>query len=164
MVEILLAANASPLPKSSDGITAYSAAEASGRRLVALMIAEATAIHAIETEDTESLLSSLADGAYVNIRNNVGWTPLIYAVVHGDAGAVAQVLKYGADPNRAENDGWTALHFAAMNGQEENVGLLMKAGARSQMRNLKGDTARDLALAEGFQNIADLLPEIEQEL
>ena len=89
MVEILLEGNASPLAVASDGTsTAYSQALASGRKLVAMMIAEAAALHSIESQNMASLLESLSNGAYVNIRNPAGWTPLIYATSIGNQEAV----------------------------------------------------------------------------
>ena len=88
MVQVLLDGNASPLIKSSDGSTAYSLALAAGRKLVAYMIAEASALHAIESENLPELLESLNNGAYVNIRNPAGWTPLIYATYVGNKEAV----------------------------------------------------------------------------
>lgn len=164
MVDILLAANASPLQTSNDGKTAFNYAMSAGRQLIALQIVEAAALHAMDSENSAELLLALKDGAYVNIRNAAGWTPLIFAASRGDVESVKAILNYGGDPNRAENDGWTPLHFAAHGGNEDIVLLLLKAGANVSWKNLDGRTPRELAAAEGFQNIVEMIPEIVSEL
>ena len=86
MVEALLAGNANPLQATVEGgnITAHSEAVEAGRKVVALLIAEASALHAMEEENSAVLLQALADGAFVNIRNGAGWTPLMYAASKGE--------------------------------------------------------------------------------
>lgn len=160
MVELLLAGNANPLQKANDGTDAYSAAvnAGSGRQLVALLIAESAAIRAIETENTEALISALSRGAYSNIRNGAGWTPMMYAVARGDIDLVKTILKYGPDLNRTENDGWTALHFAAASGNVEIAKLLLANNADPFARNVDGKTAREVAQAENHPEVVDLLP------
>jgi hypothetical protein len=61
-VEVLLEGNASPLAVSVDGSTAYSLALSSGRKLVALMIAEAAVLHSIESQNLPSTLEYLQNG------------------------------------------------------------------------------------------------------
>jgi uncharacterized protein len=164
MVEILLAANASPLQEAGDGATAYTLAEAAGRQLVALLIAESTALHAITDEDPDALMTALRNGAYVNIRNPAGWTPLMYAANSNRAEMVREIITMDADCNRQENDGWTALHFAAIGGFEGIVKQILDAHVDYSLQNSAGLTARDMAKAEGFQSIVDLIPEVHTEL
>mmetsp|Transcript_24892 Transcript_24892/g.34157 ORF Transcript_24892/g.34157 Transcript_24892/m.34157 type:complete len:292 (-) Transcript_24892:251-1126(-) len=159
MVEILLDGNASPLAVANDGSTAYSQAIASGRKLVAMMIAEAAALHSIEGQNMASLLESLANGAYVNIRNPAGWTPLIYATSIGNKEAVKAIIDMGADCNRSENDGWTALHFAASGGYEEIADLLLKANINPGIKNVAGKVAKTLAKELNFPKVVDLIPD-----
>ncbi len=163
-MEALLNGNANPLQVAVDGTTAYSSAEQSNRRLVALMIAEASTLHAMAAENMDALMESLHNGGYVDIRNGAGWTPLIFAVSRGDVEAVKEIIKMGSNVNIAENDGWTALHFAAQAGMEEILTILLRADADAGARNTEGLTARKLAEREGFTNIVELLPEDSQEL
>jgi ankyrin repeat protein len=158
MVEALLAGNASPLQKALDGSDAYQSAVNAGRQLVALLIAEASAVHAIESDNTEALVTALTRGAYSNIRNGAGWTPMIYAVAKGDMQLISTILKYGPDLNRTENDGWTALHFAASTGNVEAAKTLLSKNADAFARNVEGKTARDIAIQENHQEVADILP------
>eukprot|EP00349_Pseudokeronopsis_sp_Brazil_P003330 CAMPEP_0202963838 /NCGR_PEP_ID=MMETSP1396-20130829/7877_1 /ASSEMBLY_ACC=CAM_ASM_000872 /TAXON_ID= /ORGANISM="Pseudokeronopsis sp., Strain Brazil" /LENGTH=279 /DNA_ID=CAMNT_0049685415 /DNA_START=53 /DNA_END=892 /DNA_ORIENTATION=+ len=158
MVEVLLAGNASPLQTAADGQDAYHSAVNAGRQVVALLIAESSAIHAIESDNKEALVTALTRGAYVNIRNGAGWTPMMYAVARGDIDLVKTVLKYGPDLNRTENDGWTALHFAASAGQLDIVKILLENNADAFIRNERGETAREVAIRENHKEVADLLP------
>lgn len=94
----MVAANANPLLVSANGDTAYSLA--AKRHRVALVIAEASAVHAMEMNDMPALMKSIENGAYVNIHNSAGWTPLIYAVSQGNVEAVQFLLRHGAEPDR----------------------------------------------------------------
>lgn len=160
MVEMLLSGNASPLIKTEDGATAYSMAMDSGRKLVALMIAEAAVLHAIGLEDIDSQIEYLKHGAYINIRNGAGFTPLISATSTGHINAVRELLDMGADPNRVESDGWSPLHFAAVNGYEEITEILIEAEAHAGIAANDGRTARSIAEEAGHKSIVDLIPDI----
>ena len=61
-MEVLLDGNASPLAVSTDGSTAYSLALSSGRKLVALLIAEAAVLHSIESQNLTLVLENLQNG------------------------------------------------------------------------------------------------------
>lgn len=163
MVELLLAGNASPLQAAADGATAYTIAVAAGRKLVALLVAEAAVLHGIESQNIQEVLKYLGEGAYVNIRNPSGWTPLMFAASKGDKDAVDAIVKLGADCNRTENDGWTALHFAAFSGFEEIVSILLKANASPAIKSADGRYARLMAQENGFQSIVDLIPEVKDQ-
>eukprot|EP00428_Durinskia_dybowskii_P064478 CAMPEP_0170385236 /NCGR_PEP_ID=MMETSP0117_2-20130122/16409_1 /TAXON_ID=400756 /ORGANISM="Durinskia baltica, Strain CSIRO CS-38" /LENGTH=275 /DNA_ID=CAMNT_0010641009 /DNA_START=72 /DNA_END=899 /DNA_ORIENTATION=+ len=161
MVELMVSANADPLLASNNGDTAHSLA--ANRHRVALVIAEASAIHAIERNDMDALLDSVENGAYVNIHNPAGWTPLIYATAMGNVEAVKTLLHKGAEPDRQENDGWTALMFAASAGNEALVTTLLQAGASAGVKSgVAGDgpTAKEIAIIEGHVEVAELIPDL----
>eukprot|EP01032_Pedospumella_encystans_P010987 gene10987-12816_t len=166
MVELMVGANANPLIAAKNGDTAFSLAHK--RHRVGLVIAEACAVHAIESSDVPALLTSIENGAYVNIHNAAGWTPLIFATAMGHEEAVQFLLRHGAEVDRQENDGWTALHFAASTGNTRLITLLMQAGASAGIRaGVQGEglTAKELAKQEGFLEAAELIPDVvEQEL
>lgn len=94
----MVGANANPLLVAKNGDTAHSLA--AKRHRVALVIAEACAVHAIEHSDMPALLKSIENGAYVNIHNAAGWTPLIFAVSQGNVEAVQFLLRHGAEADR----------------------------------------------------------------
>lgn len=157
----MVGANADPLLVAKNGDTAHSLA--AKRHRVALVIAEASAIHAIESSNMPALLQAIEDGAYVNIHNAAGWTPLIFATAMGDLEAVQTLLRKGAEPDRQENDGWTALMFAASSGNSQLVTTLLQAGASPGVRSgVAGDgpTAREIAQQEGHAEVAELIPNL----
>lgn len=162
-VEVLLNGNASPLQRAADGGDAYTHAEAAGRKVNALLIAEAASLHALNNDDLAAVVESINRGSYVNIRNQAGWTPLILAAARGNVDAVKTILAAGADPNRTENDNWTALHFAADSGHDKVVDELLKGGARFDLRNNNDKTARELAMDHNFLTIVDRIPDLKSE-
>jgi ankyrin repeat protein len=55
--------------------------------------------------------------------------------------------------------GMNALMWAAYHGNFELIKLLLKAGARVDLRNAQGLTAQEIALARGYDNIANYIQE-----
>ena len=53
-------------------------------------------------------------GADVNMKNNEGHTPLMWAACNRNAGTVKKLIKAGADVNAQDNLGKTALMYAVM--------------------------------------------------
>ncbi|MGN9812876.1 ankyrin repeat domain-containing protein [Micromonospora sp. BQ11] len=60
-------------------------------------------------------------------------------------------------------NGFTALHDAVWHGHREAARALLEAGARTDLRSHTGRTPRDLALIYGYDALARLLAEFEQE-
>jgi ankyrin repeat protein len=62
----------------------------------------------------------------VNVRDEVGRTPLSLAAIEGDAERVAQLLADPrTDPNLVDRDRQTPLHWAALAGRREIVEQLL---------------------------------------
>lgn len=57
------------------------------------------------------------------------WTPVMHAVVKGDAHLVKVLLGWTPEINHVCPDGWTALTLAAREGHEQIVSLLLQANA-----------------------------------
>ncbi len=164
IVEQLLLAGADSLLSARDGSTAFSIATSSGRKVVALIIAEADLRRAIVTGREDIILESVRAGAFVDLPTASGWTALIYACATGNTNLARSLLDMGANVNRAEADGWTPLHFAAHNGYADLVKMLLDAGANSGWINGRGATARDLATAAKHDAVAKLIPMTSQPL
>ena len=115
----------------------------------------------------------LQQGAHPAKTNYLGQTALHLAVNGGDTPealtTVAELIKpdWRIDLSAPATDGFTPLHVAASAGHTKMVALLIKArdirrtgGGRSvelEAKERKGRTAADLARAEGFDDVAELL-------
>lgn len=157
MVEFLLAHNADPLYSTADGQSAFSLAQESNRQVITLLLAEASVLHGMVVYDLDAVITGVRNGAFVNLRNTAGWTPLIFSVSRGNIESAEELLRFGANVNLPENDGWTPLHFAAEMGNESMVHLLMNNGADVNALTNDGRSPADLATFHSLSNIVDIL-------
>ena len=89
-------------------------------------------------------------------RPEGGFTPLLYAVLAGDAPTVRVLLSAGADVDDAGPDGVTALMLALVKRHDELALLLLAAGADPSPADA-GFTALHLASATGSLAVAEAL-------
>lgn len=89
-------------------------------------------------------------------RPEGGFTPLLYAVLAGDAPTVRVLLSAGADVDDAGPDGVTALMLALVKRHDELALLLLAAGADPSPA-AAGFTALHLASATGSLAVAEAL-------
>jgi uncharacterized protein len=89
-------------------------------------------------KEVRSLISQATD---VNIRDEYGWTPLLWAAMNGHTDVVEVLLVSGANPNTRNKYGWTPLMWAAGQGYGEIVRLLVASGARLNAQDRNGWTA-----------------------
>jgi ankyrin repeat protein len=80
--------------------------------------------------DEKAVKEMLDKGAYVNVRDPEGRTPLTEAAWEGHVEVVKLLLERGADANARKNDGTTPLSIATGRGHKEIAELLKKAGAK----------------------------------
>lgn len=78
----------------------------------------------------------------INLRNEVGKTPLETACMLGKDDVVAELIRRGADVNLQTHNGYTPLHVAACWGSRSCVEVLVENGAKLNVRNKHGETAR----------------------
>jgi len=88
--------------------------------------------------EVRSLLSQATD---VNVRDEYGWTPLLWASMNGNTDIVRVLLVSGANPNTRNKYGWTPLMWAAGQGYGEIVRSLIASGARLNAQDRNGWTA-----------------------
>ena len=79
--------------------------------------------------DAKSVQEMLDKGAYVNVRDPEGRTPLTEAAWEDRVEVVSLLLASGANPNAKKNDGATPLAIATGRGHKEIAEMLKKAGA-----------------------------------
>lgn len=89
-------------------------------------------------DEVRSLISQSID---VNVRDEYGWTPLLWAAMNGHTDIVQVLLAAGANPNTRNKYGWTPLMWAAGQGYSEIVRSLIASGARLNAQDQNGWTA-----------------------
>jgi uncharacterized protein len=101
----------------------------------------------------------LAHGADVHARaaNDLGTTPLLWAVMGQDVATVTLLLDHGADVNETTAAGSTPLHKAAVLGNVALVRLLLARGAKVNARNSGGQTPLTHALFKSHTEVVALL-------
>ncbi len=80
----------------------------------------------------------------VNAQNNMGTTPLHWAVGRKDLYLLNLLLKYDADPNLMDDTESTPLHFAAQLNFLPGIRLLLQHGAVKSLTNKFGTQPIDL--------------------
>ena len=96
-------------------------------------------------------------GARVNVADQSGYTPLIFAALRGLPEMVRLLLDAGADANAADRDRVTTLMYGAQSGDESVVRQLLDAGARVKDRDTRGGSALMDAAASGNPKVVQLL-------
>jgi ankyrin repeat protein len=93
----------------------------------------------------------------VNARDNDGYTPLHYAVLHGHRDLVMLLLSRGADVNAQDNKGITPLHMAVDRVYKDIARSLITSGANVLARTKGGKTPLQYALERGHFDMANYL-------
>jgi ankyrin repeat protein len=112
---------------------------------------------ALASQDPETALYALSEGADPLARQPDGTTPLHYAAHFADTRLIATLLKARADPNARNEFGSTPLAEAATTGSAEAIRLLLKAGADVESPNAEGQTALMVVARAGKVDAAKLL-------
>jgi uncharacterized protein len=129
IAKMLLAHGADVFAKKIHGETVLDMA--SGHKDIADLIkAEMDLLGAAGKGDAKLVKELLDKGAYPNVRDPDGRTPLTESVWNNHVEVVKLLLDKGADPNQKKNDGATPLSIATGKGYKELVELLKKAGAK----------------------------------
>lgn len=110
---------------------------------------------------TEAVRKLLAESETVDVgtRDELGWTPLMYAAEAGHTEIVALLTDAGANVHSENNDGATALHLAAEKGRTEVTRILLKAGADFEARDGSDRTPLYRAFENRHGDITELLQE-----
>ena len=113
---------------------------------------------AVRHKNLRMVWKLLADGDDVNERDEgMEQTPLMRAVLLGDAEIVRALLEHKADVNTQDDEGNTALMLAASQGSARVVQLLLEYGAILDRRDEVGMTALSIARSKGRVLVARLI-------
>lgn len=82
----------------------------------------------------------------INVVDNTGTTPLMWAAMNNQISVMNLILKFGANINAQDDDGWTALHFAVASDSYKAVELLINNKADANIKNLDENKPIDIAL------------------
>lgn len=107
--------------------------------------------------DFKQLKNHIKNEGGVNVTDEVGNTPLIFAAKIGDKQTVDMLINQGADVNHQNHIGATALMLAAKYGNKYTVKTLLEHGADPSIQNDSGYTAYIFAKAYGNEDILHLL-------
>ena len=96
----------------------------------------------IINNDIQSLKNYINSGHDLNIENNYGYTPLMYACVYNKIEVIELLLKHGVDVNKQTIYRETALFFAYAHGNNslEIIKMLLDAGADINKQNYLNET------------------------
>lgn len=112
---------------------------------------------AIRSRDIEKVKSWISKGADINEYNDMGWTPLIQAVVQSNEAICALLIENGADINLCSipsdydpiggkgPECVSAMYAAASFGKKEMMELLIEAGADFSIPDENGATPLHIA-------------------
>lgn len=148
-VELWFEKNADLITSGNGGKTLFTARDKEGWTAV---------ICAAANNDHKSVELLIKAGAEVNVKDNLGWSPLMYATdVKYGVKMVSFLLDNGADPNVRNKDGDTPLITAVSTNIIASVKLLIEKGADIHATDAKGRSALIIAVVNGNAEIVSYL-------
>ena len=129
IVKLLISKGGNLWAKKKDGQTPMSLA-GSHAEVVQLIKHNMDLLDAARNGDNKAVQTLLDNGAYVNVRDAEGRTPLTEAAWENRVDTVKLLLDKGADPNVKKDDGTSPLSIAVGREHKEIEELLKKAGAK----------------------------------
>lgn len=111
--------------------------------------------YAAYCNDAEEVRKELRNGAFVDVQDDSGWTPLHWSIDMAQTGGepervVALLLGAGASANAADHAGFSALMRACGRNNHVIVEQLIQAGANVHGRSSSGTTALHEAAGANF--------------
>lgn len=94
-------------------------------------------------QEVEKML--VANKNLINVRTELGSTPLHIAATRSNPEFAKLLLSRGADINAKDNNGLTPLHIAAYTGKKELVEFFLSKGADAYAKDFKNETPKDKA-------------------
>ncbi|GFS21842.1 histone-lysine N-methyltransferase EHMT2 [Elysia marginata] len=93
----------------------------------------------------------------VNIEDDGGWTPIIWATESQLLDVVKFLIKHGGDPSKKDNEENTGLHWAAFSGSLDISEVFLDLGCELDSPNEHGDRPLHIAARQDHYDIVVLL-------
>ncbi|KAK6352551.1 hypothetical protein TWF730_009375 [Orbilia blumenaviensis] len=134
-------------------------ADANGRGILSGMLVIITPLNLAILQQASAIVDILIrHGANVNLKDDMGRTPLICAVVVDNMELAGRLIESGADLEAThKQDGITALGYAALTDQKNAVEFLIKRGANVNAWSAPGGFILDRVRRLGSKTMADFL-------
>jgi ankyrin repeat protein len=101
----------------------------------------------LRPDDAHLVQVMLTLGATVNVADDRGDTPLMWAAISHRLNSVRLLLDHRANVNAKTKHGYSSLEYAALFGRNSDlVRLLLEQGANANMQDENGETALDMAV------------------
>ena len=114
--------------------------------------------------DLSKVQKLLNEGANVNQRDNVDYSPLYWAAHNGYDEVVKVLLENGAVLNLEYKNDWSSLYWASHNGHEKVVALLLNNNVDVNLESTSGRTALHWATVNNHLDEVKLLVEAGAQL
>ncbi|XP_023727784.1 histone-lysine N-methyltransferase EHMT2 isoform X3 [Cryptotermes secundus] len=141
VVKYLVKAGANVMIKGSDGMTAlHLAAKAGNIESCHYLLAVANTVK-----------------TYIDVVDDGGWTPLVWAAEHCHVDVARYLLQNRADPLIRDAEQNIALHWSAYSGSVDISEMLLNYGCEVNSTNVHGDTPLHIGARQNMYNCVLLL-------
>lgn len=138
IIEYLITAGAHLQPRGDDGMTCLHLAAKAGNAGMCRVLLSARLLN-------------------INMQDDGGWTPLVWATEHKHLDIVKLLMANGADPNITDNEGNIGLHWSAFSGSLDICQIFLDHGCDVNAVNEHGDTPLHIAARQGYYECVHIL-------
>jgi ankyrin repeat protein len=115
-------------------------------------------VEVVKTGDYQKVKQALSDiKTLVNLSDQNGWSPLMYAIQMNQFDIVSLLLERGSNVQTKDSAGWTPLHLAANSGNVAVVDLLLAKSVDVNAATSKGTTPLIIASGRGYVEVVKKL-------
>jgi uncharacterized sulfatase len=148
--------------KDQDGSTAFREAASQGARgLLEVFVAKGADVSTLPLAacmgDLGRVKALVEQGADINAKDELGWTPLYWAASTGQTEVAEFLVAQGADVQAKTKDENTPLHQAASAGEGRLAELLISKGAGVNVKDKRGNPPLHRAAVAGHKAMVELL-------
>jgi len=128
-----------------------------GEAIEAILEGNARLLQAAKESNWEWVAEELANGAFINVRDDSQRTALMYAAKHCSAEGVELLLNKSCFVNDRDSFGWAAVHYAVTERSCETVSMFHYLGADLNVKTYEGDGLLHMAVRADDSAMIQLL-------